>query len=110
MDNNTVEITWWKRAGWRWGPLVGLVAALASLPAAIGTLPADGPLVSLENLLEQVRSSDDVAYSGVVESSARLGFPDVRRAERLAELLGEKHRMRVWYRAQPSGVSTSSHR
>ena len=91
-------MTWWMRSGRRWAVFAALLVSVAALPAAIGALPVASRSVSPADLLARVRASTDAGYSGVVDTVARLGFPDVRRAERLAELLGERHRLRVWYR------------
>jgi hypothetical protein len=91
--------SWWRRAGWRWALVAGMLAALGLLPAALAARPVTVPHLSPTALLERVAESEQNGYSGLVESGAHLGFPDVQRAERLAELLGERHRMRVWYRA-----------
>jgi outer membrane lipoprotein-sorting protein len=92
-----MRTNWWGSGGWRWVLLAGLLALAASLPAAIAALPVSAPEISPDRLLARAAGSEDVAYSGVVESSAHMGLPDFRRAERLAQLLGEKHRLRVWY-------------
>ncbi|CAN5660720.1 hypothetical protein BH24ACT26_BH24ACT26_01350 [soil metagenome] len=85
------------RRRWRWVALLGVVALLAALPGTIAGLPArDRPLGAM-GLLERIRSSGSVAHTGVAESRAGLGLPDVPRAGRVVALFGETTRLRTWY-------------
>jgi hypothetical protein len=77
---------------------LGLVVLLA-LPSGLGALPAADTNVSAVDLLEQVRDSGDVPFSGYAESVGGLQLPVTRDFTDLVDLLGERSRMRVWWRS-----------
>lgn len=83
---------------WRWGVLALLVAGLASLPTVAGALPAERSGLSAEQLLERVRVSDEVGWSGYGTSRGSLVVPDVRELSDLPGLVGETTRARAWWR------------
>lgn len=83
---------------WRWAVTAGLVAALLGLPALAGALPADSTDRSPEQLLEQVRASSSVAWSGYGESRGSLVLPEVRELSGLPGLVGGTTRTRAWWR------------
>lgn len=86
------------RLTWRWAVVAGLVGALGSLPALAGALPADGSAATADELLQRVRASDDVAWSGYGTSRGTLVVPDVRELSDLPGLVGETTRARAWWR------------
>jgi hypothetical protein len=86
------------RPGWRWGVVAGLVAVLCALPSLVDALPARAGSTPAGVLLDRVRSSQDVAWSGLGESTGTLGLPDVRELSSLPALLGGTTRARVWWR------------
>jgi hypothetical protein len=92
-------VSWWNRRGKRWTWVVAGAALVGAIPAAVASLPVPAPRIATRVLLEKVRSSDTQPYAGLVESTARLGLPDVHRAERLTTLLGETTTMRAWKRS-----------
>ena len=77
---------------------LGLVAVLVSLPSAVGAWPAQEPSVSTATLLERVRASDQVAWSGYGEARGDLVLPDVAALEELPELISGTTRLRAWWR------------
>lgn len=86
------------RAWQRW-LVVGLgLSVLLALPSVLGALPAADSDVSATELLDQVRASDDVAFSGYAESVGGLQLPVTQDFTDLVDLLGERSRMRVWWR------------
>ena len=84
--------------GWRWCVALGLVAVLVSLPSAVGAWPAQEPSVGAATLLERVRASDSVAWSGYGEARGDLVLPDVGALEDLPELISGTTRLRAWWR------------
>ena len=84
---------------WRWGVVAALVAGLAGLPTLAGALPASSSDLPPAELIERVRSSDQVAWSGFGESRGRLVLPDVRELGELPGLFAGTTRTRIWWRA-----------
>lgn len=85
-------------AGRRW-----LLVALGTLlllgaPVVVRALPADDSEVTAATLLARVHESGPVAYSGFVESAGTLQLPVTDQFSDLAGLLGERTRLRVWWR------------
>lgn len=77
--------------------MVGAVlAALVSLPSLVAFVPATAE--APEDLLQRVRDSQGVGWSGLGESTGTLALPDVRELSGLPELLGSTTRARVWWR------------
>jgi len=77
---------------------VGLVL-LITTPLAIRALPVDDSEISAAELLRQVQGSGSVAYSGYAEAVGGLQLPVTDRFSDLATLLGERTRLRVWWRS-----------
>ncbi len=82
----------------RWAVVAALVAGLVSLPSLAGALPADRSTLRPEQLLERVRASDGVGWSGYGTSRGTLVVPDVRELSDLPGLVGETTRARAWWR------------
>ena len=78
------------------------VTALAALPAAVSAVPAGDEDVDAATLLERVRGSDAVAYSGYGEARGDLVLPDVDQLGDLPELISGTTRLRVWWRGPDS--------
>ncbi len=76
--------------------MVGVVALLAAMPAAVAALPLSGRQLPAEELLARVRASAEVPYQGYAQSHATLGLPDVPQAGQAVALLGETTRIRAW--------------
>lgn len=80
--------------------LVGLgVVLLVTAPTVIRSLPVDDPDVSAVALLQRVKDSGSVDYSGYAEAVGGLSLPVTDRFGDLATLLGERTRLRVWWRS-----------
>lgn len=82
----------------RWTVVAGVFVVLALVPMAGRAFPATDRPLSAAELLSLVRSGDDAPYSGMVESSGRLGLPFDDRFTDLSELFGGQTRLRVWWR------------
>jgi outer membrane lipoprotein-sorting protein len=92
-------------ATWRWSAVVLIVAVLATLPWAIGRIPAGRSDLSAATLLSRIEASADVPFSGYAESVGGLVLPATDQFSDIANLLGDRTSMRVWYRdAQASRV------
>jgi hypothetical protein len=79
--------------------VLAATVSLCALPAAIAALRSSEVQASPSVLLSRVVSSGTVEYEGYAESNARLPLPEVPRAERVLDLLGERVRMRVWWQS-----------
>jgi hypothetical protein len=84
----------------RWLAVAGLVVVLTALPPLIAALPAPKIAIAPLKLLAAIRGSSPVPYRGLAESNARLGLPDFEAAGRVTALLGQKTRLRAWYRGR----------
>ena len=84
--------------GWRWAVVAAGLAALVSLPALAGALPAGESDLTAEQLRDLVRASDAVAYEAYGESRVDLPLPDVRELGDVPELLGGTTRTRTAWR------------
>jgi len=83
----------------RWLVVLLAAAALVASPLALRARPAADPQVPVQRLAERIQASRDVAWSGFVESSGALQVPDSDSFANLAQLLGERNRLRVWWRS-----------
>ena len=86
--------------GWRWAVVAGLTAVLSSVPALVQALPVDDVDVDAVTLLERVRQSDTVAWSGYGEARGDLVLPDVSELEDIPELISGTTRLRAWWRGR----------
>lgn len=75
-----------------------VVAVLAALPSAAGSLPADTDTVDPAALLERVRSSDDISYTAYGEARGDLVLPDVDALGDLPDLISGTTRLRAFWR------------
>lgn len=82
----------------RWCIVAASIAVLVALPAAIRALPARDSGLSSAALLQRVKGSGSVAYSGYAEAVGGLQLPVTDEFSDLANLLGERTRLRVWWR------------
>lgn len=83
----------------RW-VLVGLgIVVLVTTPAALRALPVPDTDVRAATLLARVVDSARVPFSGYAESTGGLQLPVTDRFSGLAKLLGDRTRMRVWWRS-----------
>jgi outer membrane lipoprotein-sorting protein len=83
---------------WRWGAVAAGVAALVVLPLAVGALPAQQDRVLATDLLAWVNRSGTVGYSGYAEAFGGLSLPLTEEFSSVTDLLGERTRLRVWWR------------
>ena len=83
---------------WRWAVVALLVAALGALPLLAGARPVDPVEIAADELLERVRTSDTVGWSGYGESRGSLVLPDVNELADLPSLVGGTTRARAWWR------------
>ena len=67
-------------------------------PFVLRALPTADSDVSAARLLDQVRASQDLGWSGFVETDGTLQLPDADRFSDVGALLGEQTRLRVWWR------------
>ena len=76
------------------------VAALVTLPLAVGALPARDAQVSAAGLLARVQRSGDAGYSGYAEAVGGLRLPLTEDFSALTDLFGDRTRLRVWWRGE----------
>ncbi len=82
----------------RWCIVALGVVMLVALPITIRLLPVRAVAISAADLLAEAQSSGSVAYSGQVESEGDLGLPLSNQFSNVADLLGGRTTMRVWWR------------
>lgn len=82
----------------RWALVTALVAVLVSLPTLAGALSPGSPELPAEQLLQRVRASGSVGWSGFGESTGSLVLPDVEELDALPGLFGGTTRARAWWR------------
>ncbi|MGI8434742.1 MAG: hypothetical protein ACR2LE_08415 [Nocardioidaceae bacterium] len=83
----------------RWCAVTFGVVVLVSIPVALQARPAHEVGSSATELLAQATSSTSVPYSGYVESRGTLQLPISDQFTDVADLLGGKTTMRVWWRS-----------
>ena len=92
-----------RRTAWRRWSLVVLVAALlVGVPAVVAAWPAPAPTGADGDpavLRDRVTASDDVAWSGTVESRGALSLPGIGVLSDVTTLLAGVTRLRAWYAA-----------
>lgn len=83
----------------RWCIVALGVALVCLAPLAIARArPVGSSPISAAALLAKAKGSTPVAYSGYVESLGTLALPLTDRFTDLADLFGQRTRMRVWWR------------
>ena len=85
-------------AAHRWWTVGVLVLLLLAAPVLVRALPVQDQEVSAATLLDRVRASQEVAFSGYAETAGRVVLPHTDALSSLGTLLGETHRLRVWWR------------
>jgi hypothetical protein len=83
----------------RWLVVLLTAAALVVSPLAFRARPASEQQVSVDQLVQRIQESRDVAWSGFVQTSGSLQVPDSDSFANLAQLLGEQNDLRVWWRS-----------
>lgn len=86
------------RRRWRWGVVAVGIALLVALPFAVQSLPAGTSAVGAAKLLERIRSSSGIAYSGYARSTGGLALPTGTGPFAASDLLGGATQLRVWWR------------
>jgi len=82
----------------RWCLVLAGAAVLLVAPLAVRALPADDSEITATDLLERVQQSAAVPHTGYAESVGSLQLPVADEFSELAALLGERSRLRVWWR------------
>jgi hypothetical protein len=83
---------------WRWAPVLGGVLTLVLLPTLLGALPARSNRATAVDLVQQIKASGSLSYSGYAESAGSLALPVTRQFNSLADLFGGRTQLRVWWR------------
>lgn len=83
----------------RWAAVVAGTLVLVAAPLASRALPADESEVSAAELLARVQASGQVPHSGYVEAVGSIALPDADELSTVADLLGERSRLRTWWRS-----------
>lgn len=81
----------------RWLVVGVLVAVLGALPWAASRIPASSGQLSAPELVQRIEGSADVAYTGYAESAGGLVLPITDNFGQIADLFGDRTKMRVWY-------------
>lgn len=83
----------------RWWVVLAVAVGLIAAPFAVAAGTAPAPLhISSADLLARVQASREVAWSGDVETVGGLQVPATDSFTTLADLLGERTDLRVWWR------------
>lgn len=78
--------------------LAVLLAGLLAVPSVVRALPVSSPGVAPAELLQKVRASGSVGWSGYAESRGTLVLPDAKQLVDLPSLLAGTTRVRIWWR------------
>lgn len=85
----------------RWGVVGIAVVLLCAAPSLVDAIPVSAPSRTVPQLLDAVRSSGSVGYTGVAESRGTLNLPDVSSVSSpVIDLLSDRSRLRVWHAAE----------
>lgn len=87
----------------RWLVVGVLVAVVCALPWAIGAIPAASPKLSAQQLVQRIEGSSQVPYTGYAESAGGLVLPVTDTFGGIADLFGDRTKMRVWYDSPTAG-------
>ncbi len=82
----------------RWALVALGVTLLVAVPLAWRALPVAGDDADAAALLQRVRASEGASWSGFVETDGQVQFPSVDDFDDVASLLGDRSRLRVWWR------------
>lgn len=74
------------------------VLLLVGVPIVVRAVPPPDSDIDASGLLALVRAAEDRPYGGYVETQGALQLPVTDRFTDLGELLGERTRLRVWWR------------
>lgn len=77
-----------------------VVAVLAAAPTVVRVLPVEASGVGAATLLQRVRASGDIPYSGYAQSQGGLALPVSGDAfGTISDLFGGSNQVRVWWRS-----------
>src|SRR4051794_39290121 len=82
----------------RWLVVLAGTALLAALPALVAAVPARTSDLSAAELLRRINASAARPYSGYAEATGGLALPVTSRFTSVADLFGDRTRLRAWYR------------
>ena len=82
----------------RWCVVALGTVVVVVTPFVLRALPTTDSYLSAARLLDNVRASQDLGWSGLVETDGALQLPDADRFSDVGALLGEQTRLRVWWR------------
>ncbi|GAA1912183.1 hypothetical protein GCM10009737_12080 [Nocardioides lentus] len=82
----------------RWALLALALALLAGGAVAVAARPADDADEGAVALARRVQASADASWSGYVETQGTLALPEADRFDSVGDLLGERTRLRAWWR------------
>jgi hypothetical protein len=82
----------------RWLMVLATAAAFVLVPVAIAARPVAAVNQSAAELAQRVRASATVPWSGLVDTTGILQLPDNASFANLAQILGDRNRLRVWWR------------
>lgn len=82
----------------RWWCVALGVLLLVAAPILVRAAPARDEDLSAVALLDRIRASDEVGFSGYVDSLGTLALPGDDVLGGVADLVGERTRMHVWWR------------
>jgi outer membrane lipoprotein-sorting protein len=81
----------------RWWCVGLVVLLLVATPVLVSALPPRGEDLGAAALLDRVRSSRDVAFSGYAETAGAVGLPENDQLSSLSKLVGDTNEVRVWW-------------
>ena len=81
----------------RWVIVAAGLLLLVATPVVVRAWPVPQADVTAAALLDRVRASQDVAFSGRVVSEGHVGLPQQDEFEGVARLLGSRNEVRVWW-------------
>lgn len=81
----------------RWSLVLGLIAVLAALPAAVGARPVRAPEVDVTVLRTRMADSAGQPYQGYAQSTGALGLPALPGLTEVTALLSGSTQLRAWY-------------
>jgi hypothetical protein len=82
----------------RWLIVLVTAAALIGVPLVVAARPVPSSVSAPTDLARKIATSAAVGWSGQVSSSGGLQVPDSEGFANLAEVLGDSHALRVWWR------------
>ncbi|MBD8868047.1 LolA-like protein [Nocardioides donggukensis] len=82
----------------RWCVVALVTVVVVGSPVLLRALPAGDSDLTAPELLALVSESGDRSFSGYVETAGALQIPSADRFDGVGALLGERNRLRVWWR------------